>query len=220
MTVGRTFPAELPPDGLPGLDPQWSRLVETPNLDGVGRTWHILDNQVENPKLTLLCVHGNPTWSYLWRDVLATAPPGVRVVAVDQLDMGFSERTGTFRRFSQRIDDLSVLTDALDLTGPIVTLAHDWGGAIALGWAERHVDQVVGVVLTNTAVHQPEGSAAPSLIRLIRVWGLLHAICQWSPTFLWGTLALARPRLAKPIRRAYLTPYRGSSRRQAIANLR
>jgi cis-3-alkyl-4-acyloxetan-2-one decarboxylase / olefin beta-lactone synthetase len=218
VTVGRTFPAELPPDGLPGLDPQWSRLVETPNLDGVGRTWHILDNQVENPKLTLLCVHGNPTWSYLWRDVLATAPPGVRVVAVDQLDMGFSERTGTFRRFSQRIDDLSVLTDALDLTGPIVTLAHDWGGAIALGWAERHVDQVVGVVLTNTAVHQPEGSAAPSLIRLIRVRGLLHAICQWSPTFLWGTLALARPRLAKPIRRAYLTPYRGSSRRQAIAN--
>ncbi len=218
MTTGPISPAELPPRGLPGLDPQWSRLIKTPDLDGVGRTWHILDNQVQKPRLTLLCIHGNPTWSYLWRDVITGAPPGVRVVAVDQLDMGYSERTGTFRRFSQRIDDLSALTDALGLTGPIMTIAHDWGGAIALGWAERHVGQLAGVVLTNTAVHQPAASRAPRLIRRIRVRGLLHAICQWTPTFIWGTLALARPRLAKATRRAYHAPYRGGRRRRAIAN--
>ncbi len=210
--------AELPPEGLPGLDPQWSRLIETPDLDGHDRTWHVLDNQIEDPRLTLLCIHGNPTWSYLWRDVIAQAPAGVRVIAVDQLNMGYSDRTGTFRRFDQRINDLSALTDALGLVGPIVTVAHDWGGAISLGWAERHVDQLAGVVLTNTAVHQPAASRAPTLIRLIRVRGLLHAICQWTPAFIWGTLTLARPRLTKPVRRAYHAPYRGSRRRRAIAH--
>ena len=43
----------------------------------------LLDKQVEQPDLTLLCVHGNPSWSYLWRDLLAHPPPGARVVATD-----------------------------------------------------------------------------------------------------------------------------------------
>jgi pimeloyl-ACP methyl ester carboxylesterase len=101
VTSGSVVPATLPPHGLPGLKPEWSRLVTTPEPDGVGRTWHVLDNRVEDPELTLLCIHGNPTWSYLWRDVLANAPDGIRVVAVDQLDMGFSERTGTMRRLER-----------------------------------------------------------------------------------------------------------------------
>ena len=122
------MPARLPPPGLAGLDPAWSRLIVTPGLDGVGRTWHVLDNGAPDPTVTLLCVHGNPTWSYLWRDVLARAGPRVRVVAVDQLEMGFSERTGTTRRLQQRVDDLCALTDELDLSGRIVTVAHDSGG--------------------------------------------------------------------------------------------
>ena len=75
------------PDGLPGLDPSWSRLVAVPDLDGVERTFHVLDNAVTAPSLTLLCVHGNPSWSYLWRDLLAHPPAGARVVAVDHLDL-------------------------------------------------------------------------------------------------------------------------------------
>ncbi|MDP9336291.1 MAG: EAL domain-containing protein, partial [Actinomycetota bacterium] len=99
--IGFRAPATLPPRGLFGLDPSWSRLIVTPNLDGVGRTWHVLDNGVADPIVTLLCVHGNPTWSYLWRNVLARADPRVRVVAVDQLEMGFSERTGLTRRLTR-----------------------------------------------------------------------------------------------------------------------
>ena len=48
----------------------------------------------------MLCVHGNPTWSYLWRRFLAAAPPGWRVVAVDQLGMGWSERVTAPRRLA------------------------------------------------------------------------------------------------------------------------
>ena len=109
----------------------------------------------------MLCVHGNPTWSYLWRRFLAAAPPGWRVVAVDQLGMGWSERLPQTRRLAERIDDLGDLTDALGIDGPVVTVGHDWGGPISLGWALAHRDQLRGVVLANTAVHHDPGSAPP-----------------------------------------------------------
>jgi pimeloyl-ACP methyl ester carboxylesterase len=216
VTSGSTSPAALPVPGLDGLDAQWSRLVTTPQLDGIGRTWHVLDNQVVDPAVTLLCVHGNPTWSYLWRDLIAQAPSDVRVIAIDHLDMGFSERTGTTRRLEQRIDDLCALTDELELTGPVVTVAHDWGGPISLGWAQRHIGQLGGVVLMNTAVHQPSGSPAPTLIRLVRTPGMLERICTTTPTFVRGTMSLTRPRAARSIRIAYEAPYRTADRREAI----
>ncbi|MDF1596825.1 MAG: alpha/beta fold hydrolase [Acidimicrobiia bacterium] len=216
MTAGSTSPAALPPSGLAGLEPGWSRLVTTAGLDGAGRTWHVLDNGAQDPTLTLLCVHGNPTWSYLWRELIAGAPPTVRVVAPDQLDMGFSERTGTARRFEQRIEDLCALTEELGLKGPVVTVAHDWGGPVSLGWAERHRDQMAGIVLMNTAVHQPGGLTAPRLIRMVRAGGILEKACVATPTFLRGALALARPRLATSIREAYEAPYRTSDRRAGI----
>lgn len=217
MTVGSVSPATLPPPNLPGLNPRWSRLIVTPDLDDSGRTWHVLDNNAVEPRLTLLCVHGNPTWSYLWRELLEQAPDDVRVIAVDHLDMGFSERTGTVRRLAQRIDDLSALTEAMGVTGPVVTVAHDWGGPISLGWAQRHRDQLAGIVLTNTAVHQPPGSRAPSLIRMVRTPGVLTAMCQRTPAFIRGTLALSSPSLPRPVRLAYEAPYLQADRRAAIA---
>ena len=72
--------AEL--DGMPGIDPAWSRLIHTVDAEGVLRSWHVLDNGVVPQAGTLLCVHGNPTWSYLWRRFLACADPGWRVVAI------------------------------------------------------------------------------------------------------------------------------------------
>lgn len=216
MTSGPTAPAELPPPGLVGLDPKWSRLVAAADSSGVSRTWHLLDNQVEDPTATLLCVHGNPTWSYMWRDLAAQAPPGVRVIAVDQLDMGFSERTGTVRRLEQRIEDLCAITDELGVRGPVITVAHDWGGPISLGWALRHRSRAAGVVLMNTAVHQPAESLAPRLIRMVRARWLLRLACVATPLFLRGALMLARPRLPRSIRLAYQAPYRSAGRRSAI----
>ncbi len=217
MTAGEPAPASLPPTGLPELDPDWSRLVTTSEAHGVDRTWHILDNQEPDAELTLLCVHGNPTWSYIWRDLLATAPEGVRVIAVDQLDMGFSERTGTIRRLAQRVEDLAALTDVLNLSGPVVTVGHDWGGPISLGWALTHRDILAGIVLMNTAVHQPEGSSGPSLIRMVRMPGVLRNLCETTPAFIRGTISLSRPRPPKAIRDAYEAPYASANRRAAIA---
>ena len=61
----------------------------------------------------------------------------------------------------QRIDDLGRLTDAVLPDGPVVVVAHDWGGPIALGWAQAHRDRVARIVLANTAVAQPPDAAPP-----------------------------------------------------------
>ena len=231
MSNRPTAPAQLPPPGITGLDPTWSRLVTAPDAFGVDRTWHLLDSWADRegsprPLLTLLCVHGNPSWSFLWRKLVAQASSeDVRVIAVDQLDMGFSERTGQKRTLATRVEDLTRLTETLGLTGLVVTVAHDWGGPVSLGWALRHVDtspisgpRLAGVVLTNTAVHQPAGSPAPSVIRLIRSKPMLRQSTVNSLTFIRGAYEMSRPRLPVEVREGFAAPYLDKSRREAIAD--
>jgi len=223
--------AGLPPLGLSGLDPAFSRLlpVRESGADGAVRTWHVLDNGPEldalgiTPVGTVLCVHGNPTWSYLWRrlvtqatDTAADGAEAWRVVAVDQLDMGFSERTGVPRTLARRVRDLADLTDSLAIEGPVVTFGHDWGGSISLGWALDHPEQLAGVMLLNTAVHQPEQYAVPAPLRLALGKGILGAATVVTPAFLETTLALAHPSLDPGVKSGYRAPYRGKARRGGI----
>jgi len=212
-----SLPATPPATVWPGVDPAWSRRVVAPDAGGVSRTWHLLDNGAVPERGTLLCVHGNPTWSYLWRRVIAAAPPGWRVVAVDQLGMGWSERTEP-RTLAERVDDLANLTDVLGITGPVVTLAHDWGGPVSLGWALAHREQLEAVVLTNTAVHQPSTAAAPSLIRMARTEGVRQAVCVATPTFVRATTALSRPALPRAVRDALAAPYASPAARRAVGD--
>lgn len=216
--MSHTEPASLPPAGLAGLDPGWSRLVTAVDGQGVERTWHVLDNWTssDTPRLTLLCVHGNPSWSYLFRQLLREAPHDIRVVAVDHLDMGFSERTGTLRRLATRVDDLGRLSDALGVHGPTVTVAHDWGGPISLGWALHHREQLRGVVLMNTAVHQPAGSPAPSVIRLVRSKPMLHAVTTATTAFIRGAFEISDERPDAAVRAGFLAPYGTAERRVAV----
>ena len=228
----------VPELGFPGLDPAWSRRVVAPDHRGVEVTWHLLDTHATadaaDVDLTVLCVHGNPTWSYLWRSVLSAAPGRTRVIAVDQLDMGWSDRTGVTRRLADRVDDLWALTEALGdadaadappLAGPIVVAAHDWGGPVSLGWALRRRaadvagpsrSTLAGVVLTNTAVHQPPDALAPRVIRLVRRPQWLRHVTATSTTFIRGALEMCRPRPSADVRRAYLAPYSDTERRAAI----
>jgi olefin beta-lactone synthetase len=201
---------------MPGLEPGWSQFVTVPDAAGIPRRWHILDNKVTPERGTMLCVHGNPTWSYLWRRFLAGAPPGWRVVAIDHLGMGYSERLEQPRRLADRVDDLDVLVTALEITGPIVLAAHDWGGPIGLGWAERHREQVRGVVLTNTGVALPPAQPAPWLIRLARNRALREVVCLRTDVFVRAAAALSRPALPPEVRAALRAPYGSASRRRAI----
>nr|WP_246854174.1 alpha/beta fold hydrolase [Naasia sp. SYSU D00057] len=210
---------------MPGLDPAFSRLVDVPGE----ASWHVLDNGPRLAELgvepvgTLLCVHGNPTWSYLWRRLVAAATaaaeagaPAWRVVAPDQLEMGFSARTGTRRRLADRVRDLGLLTDELALPGPVVTVGHDWGGVVALGWAVDHADRLAGVVTLNTAVHQPEDDPIPAPLRLALQPALLAPATRTTPAFLETTLALGHPPLPAEVKDAYRAPYGTADRRSGI----
>ncbi|WP_235940782.1 alpha/beta fold hydrolase [Paramicrobacterium fandaimingii] len=219
--------ASTPPANLPGLDPAYSHLVTVPGVgidEGSSRTWHYLDNSAElaehdgTPAGTILAVHGNPTWSYLWRALVSQTDDDRpwRVVAVDQLEMGFSERTGLHRTLAQRVADLSAFTAELGLTGPIVTLGHDWGGVISLGWACRHRAELAGVALLNTAVHQPEDVPIPAPLRLAGARGVVATATSTTSTFLDVTLSLAHPPLSPDVAAAYRAPYRQTARRQGI----
>ncbi|MDD9205104.1 alpha/beta fold hydrolase, partial [Georgenia sp. 10Sc9-8] len=174
---------------------------------------------------TLLCVHGNPTWSYLWRSLLARgAAAGWRVVAVDQPGMGYSaDRPGGTTRLADRVRALGAFTDAVGLSGaaapgPVVAVGHDWGGVVAMGWAVDHPAELAGLVLTNTAVHQDPDVPVPALLRLARHpavhrWATVHGTL-----FLDTALSLARPPLPAPVRAAYREPYAAAGDRKAIGD--
>ena len=204
--------------GMPEVDPEWSRLVSVRDAEGVSRTWHVLDSGGDATAGTMLCVHGNPTWSYLWRRFLGRAEPGWRVVAADHLGMGYSDRLSAPRTLAERIDDLSCLTSELKITGRVVVVAHDWGGPISLGWALAHLDQVAGVVLANTGVAAPPKAPAPGLIRVVRSPALRELACVRTPIFVWSAAALSRPPLAGLVRKALRAPYGSAARRQSVAD--
>jgi acyl-coenzyme A synthetase/AMP-(fatty) acid ligase/pimeloyl-ACP methyl ester carboxylesterase len=204
-------------EGMVGVDPTWSRLVEAVDAEGVSRTWHVLDNGVAPREGTLLCVHGNPTWSYLWRRFLACADPHWRVVAVDQLGMGYSDRTSGPRVLATRIDDLDALTAELGIDDRVVLAAHDWGGPISLGWAQRHRDQIAGLILTNTGVAVPPEAGVPMLIRLARSRVLRDLVCVRTATFVRAAAALSRP-LPVEVRSGLRAPYSSAPRRRAVGD--
>ncbi|HEX8487765.1 MAG TPA: alpha/beta fold hydrolase [Propionibacteriaceae bacterium] len=219
MTVS-TAPASLLTrlGSMPGLDPAWSRTVSATDLDGVERRWHVLDNGAQPTVGTMVCVHGNPTWSYLWRRFVAEAAPGWRVVAVDQLGMGWSDRLEAPRSLPQRVADLGTVVEALGVTGPVVLAAHDWGGPVSLGWALAHRDQLAGVILTNTGVALLDGEQPPALIRLARTPVLRDLVCVTTPTFVRSTTALSRPPLPLEVRDSLAAPYATPARRQSIGD--
>ena len=193
---------------LPGVDPRLHRTLKVRDHTGETRSWHLLDS---GPLLaergvargTLLAVHGNPTYSFLFRSLVREDIPW-RLIAVDQLEMGFSERTGLTRRYQDRITDLSMLTDALFLRGPVVTVGHDWGGLISAGWALDNRHDLAGMILTNTGVHQKLKEELPKALQLATAPWFRTPATSVTDTFLRTTLSLSKPSLPREVQDAYL----------------
>lgn len=120
-----------------------------------GRLLHFVD-QGEPGARPVLLVHGNPTWSFLWRKVLAQLP-GFRCVAPDLLGLGLSARLPrlsdhTLERHGAAIAEL---VSALDLRGAVLVI-QDWGGPIGALAASLLPERFSGLVLCNTTVTFPE----------------------------------------------------------------
>jgi olefin beta-lactone synthetase len=230
-------PSPNRPDGARwrrwGIDPSWSRVLDVPSHDGGSHRWHLLDTG--EPDLirsesktrgsdgrvcaTIVCVHGNPTWAYAWKTLLTRFAGQHRVIAIDQLSMGYSERVSP-RRYVDRVNDLADIVDALGLdpNRPLVVAAHDWGGAIAMGWAVDHADLVAAMVLCNTGIGVPPGRGAPKVIRLAASAPLRDLVCRRTSGFVEGTVRLSGKRITKSDREAFRAPYRRAVDRRAIAD--
>ncbi len=102
-----------------------------------GKRLHLIDHGPREARPVLL-LHGNPTWSFLWRKVIARLPD-LRRVAPDLLGFGLSDKLGRLRDHSveRHLDALEELTLALDLKG-VILVGQDWGGPLAAasapGW--------------------------------------------------------------------------------------
>lgn len=104
---------------------------------------------------TVLCVHGNPTWSFTFRSVLQELNSDAHVIAVDHVGCGLSDKPQKYSyTLAQHVENLVALIERLDLRN-IHLLVHDWGGAIGLGAALRAFDRIAGLVILNTAAFPP-----------------------------------------------------------------
>ena len=100
--------------------------------------------------------HGNPTSSYLWRNIIPYCAGLGRVVACDLIGMGDSDKlpnSGQLRyTYAEQREYLWALWDALRLGSDIVLVLHDWGSALGFEWARRNPDRIAGIVYMEAIV--------------------------------------------------------------------
>ena len=116
----------------------------------------------------VLLLHGNSTWSYLYRHLMVGLSGRARLVAPDLIGFGLSTKLERAQDYSLQghIDDVCALLDALDLRD-LTLVVQDWGGPIGLGVLLRQPERVRGLVVLNTfgfAPRMPLAAAAPSLV--------------------------------------------------------
>ena len=104
----------------------------------------------------IVFLHGNPTSSYLWRNVMPHVEGKGRLIAPDLIGMGDSDKledSGPERyRFVEHRRYLDALLDALDVTENVTLVIHDWGSALGFDWANRHREAVRGIAYMEAIV--------------------------------------------------------------------
>jgi haloalkane dehalogenase len=108
----------------------------------------------------IVLLHGNPTSSYLWRNVLPHLAPLGRCIAPDLIGMGDSDKLrdsgpGSYRFVEQR-RYLDALLEALDVHERVTFVIHDWGSALGFDWANRHREAMRGIAYME-AIVRPQG---------------------------------------------------------------
>jgi len=156
-------------------------------------------------------LHGNPTSSYVWRNVLPLVAPRGLCLAPDLIGMGHSGKPESPYRFQDHARYLDAWFSALELRD-VVLVGYDWGGVLALDWARRHRDRVRGVVVFETFLQPMRWSDYPpqgaELFRALRTPGVGEKLVLEQNAFLEKSLSNGVKRgLAEADRAEYYAPF-------------
>ena len=165
----------------------------------------------------VVMLHGNPTWSFYYRDLVKTMAPHRRCIVPDHIGMGLSEKPADYDyTLKTRISDVVELVDSLKLKR-IDLVVHDWGGAIGFGLAEQRPDLIGRIVIMNTAAFA--APHIPSRIALCRFPLIGPLLVRGGNGFagpaVW--MAMSRRALSKTESRGYLFPYDSWANRVAVS---
>ncbi|MFG6196898.1 haloalkane dehalogenase [Nonomuraea sp. JJY05] len=158
----------------------------------------------------IVFLHGNPTSSYLWRNVMPAVGPG-RLLAPDLIGMGESGKPAIDYTFADHARYLDAWFDALDLDD-VVLVGHDWGGALAFDWASRHPERVRGIAFTEAIVKPMRWDELPKdgrdLFRAIKTEGVGESMILDEDAFLrQGLPTTVTTPLTEEDMAAYTRPY-------------
>ena len=184
-----------------------------------GVRMHYVDEQPANSTSpnTILCVHGNPTWSFYYRSIVSEFRDQCRVVAVDHVGCGMSDKPQQYDYcLAQHTKNLTQLIETLDLSN-LTLVVHDWGGAIGLGAAVRCPNRFRKIVILNTAAFPPP--YIPKRIAACRIPLIGSWMIRYGNAFARAAILMAidrLPRLSPAAREGLLAPYDTAKHRIAI----
>lgn len=164
----------------------------------------------------VLMLHGNPTWSFYYRELVKALAPRFRCVVPDHIGMGLSEKPeGYAYTLAQRIEDVAALVARLGLKR-VHLVVHDWGGAIGFGFAARHPEMIGRIVILNTGAFPSK--RIPTRIALCKTrfpgTALVRGLNGFAGPAAW--MAMSRRTLATDEKRGYLLPYDSWANRVAV----
>jgi len=174
---------------------------------------HYLDEGQGPP---ILMLHGNPTWSFYYRNLIVAFSGSNRVVVPDHIGCGLSDKPQDYEyTLKQHIDNLEKLVSELGLKD-FVLVVHDWGGPIGFGLIERHPDLVKKIVVLNTAAYI--STVIAFQINMCRIPILAEQVMRRLNGFaLTATYMAVAKKMSPEIRKGYLYPYDNYKNRIAIA---
>lgn len=190
-------------------------------LENNGQQYHYLD---EGQGETIVMLHGNPTWSFYYRNLVVALRSKYRVIVPDHIGCGLSSKPSdkdyTYD-LAHRLSDLETLLEHLGLQDNITIIAHDWGGMIGMSYAVRHAASIKRLVMMNTASFMlPEGKGLPFRLWLLRMIRPFAAVAvRGFNLFAWAATFMATKRgLPESVKKGLTAPYDSWTHR--IATLR
>jgi haloalkane dehalogenase len=190
-------------------------------LDLDGLRLHYLDEGSGEPVLML---HGNPTWSFYYRNLVIALQGRYRCIVPDHMGCGLSDKPGDDRyayTLERRVEDLTRLLDSLKIDSKITLVLHDWGGMIGMAFAVRNPARIRRLVILNTAAfHLPKEKRFPIVLRICRdtILGALLVRGLNAFSLAASFVGCKKNPMPRELRRAYRLPY--DSWQNRIATLR